>query len=93
LCELEDKDKRDLVSDQTIEEVCVGSWVRVTGFFPGIEETYQIVPEAEADYRQKKIAPNSPLAVALLGAREGDKILFHPLAGRFELTVLEIGPC
>ena len=77
---------------QSVEEVSVGTWVKVTGFVPGQEEVFHLVPEEEVDYQRNKIPPNSPLAVALAGAREGDKISFHPPAGDVELTVLEIGP-
>jgi transcription elongation GreA/GreB family factor len=81
------------MTDQLIAEVVVGTRVRLTGFVPGEEETFQIVPVAEADYEQNRIPPNNPLAIALSGAREGDKITFHPPAGDVELTVLEIEPC
>jgi transcription elongation factor GreA len=72
--------------------VSVGTRVKVTGFVPGEEEVFLLVPEEEVDYPQNKIPPSSPLAHALLGAEAGDKIRFHPPAGDVELTVLEVGP-
>jgi transcription elongation GreA/GreB family factor len=80
------------MTERHAEQATVGTWVKVTGFVPGEEEVFHLVPEQEADYRENKIPPSSPLAVALAGAREGDKVPFHPPAGDVELTVLEIGP-
>jgi len=80
------------MTEQPAETVTIGTWVKVTGFVPGEEEVFHFVPEDEVDYQKNKIPPYSPLAVALAGAKEGDKISFHPPAGDVELTVLEIGP-
>jgi transcription elongation GreA/GreB family factor len=78
--------------EQRPGEVTVGTWVKVTGFVPGEEEVFHLVPEGETDYYENKIPPTSPLAVALAGAQEGDRVSFHPPAGEVELTVLEVGP-
>lgn len=71
--------------------VDVGTWVKVTGFVPGEEEVFHVVPEAKTDLLEGKIPPSSPLARVLHGARAGDRVMFHPPAGRVELTVLEVG--
>lgn len=80
------------MSAQRPERVTVGTWVKVTGFVPGKEEVFHLVPEEDADYLENKIPPSSPLAVTLAGSKEGDRVPFHPPAGYVELTVLEIGP-
>jgi transcription elongation GreA/GreB family factor len=80
------------MTEQHAERASVGTWVRVTGFVPGQEDIFHLVPEEEADYLENKIPPGSPLASALEGARPGDRIAFHPPAGDVELKVLEIGP-
>jgi len=76
---------------QSSQQITVGSWFRVTGFVSGEEEVFSIVPESKTDYGQNKISSASPLARALVGAKEGDKVLFHPPGGEVELTVLEVG--
>ena len=72
-------------------EVATGTWVKVTGFVPGEEEVFHIVPETEADPIDNRIPPGSPLARALLGAKRGEKVVFRPPSGEVELQVLELG--
>jgi len=79
------------MTEQRPDKVTLGTWVKLTGFVPGEEEVFHFVPEEEVDYESNKLPPTSPLASALAGAKEGDKIAFHPPAGHVELTVLEIG--
>jgi len=78
---------------QQLEKVTVGASVKVTGFVPGEEEVFHFVPESDADYAENKIPPSSPLAEVLDGAKAGDRVLFHPPAGRVELTVLAVDRC
>jgi transcription elongation GreA/GreB family factor len=77
--------------DEQVQQVTMGTWVKVTGFVPGQEEVFHLVPEGEADLLANKIPPGSPLARRLVGARVGDKVIFRPPAGRVELTILEAG--
>ncbi len=56
----------------------------------GREITYEIVGEDEADAALNRIAPQSPLARALLGARPGDLVTWRRPAGAVELEVLAI---
>jgi transcription elongation factor GreA len=79
------------MTEQSPEKATVGTWVKVTGFVPGEEEVFHLVREEQADYSENKIPPNSPLAVALAGAKEGDRVPFHPPAGDVEIVVLEVG--
>jgi transcription elongation factor GreB len=54
------------------------------------EATYQIVGVDEADAGQGLISWLSPLARALMKAREGDQVRFQSPAGLRELEVIEI---
>ena len=54
------------------------------------ETTYEIVGEDEADATRQRIAPNSPLARALLGAQLGDVVTWKRPAGVVELEVTRI---
>jgi transcription elongation GreA/GreB family factor len=74
---------------QDLGEVAFG--LRVTVVDPeGQAATYEIVGEDEADARQGRIAPNAPLARALLGARVGDQVTWKRPAGTVDLEILRI---
>ena len=54
------------------------------------EQTYQIVGVDETDFSRNRISWISPLARALLKAREGDLVRFQSPAGWREVEVLSI---
>ena len=56
----------------------------------GVETTYEIVGEDEADAPHHRIAPNSPLARALLGAQVGDVVTWRRPAGPLDLEITRI---
>jgi transcription elongation GreA/GreB family factor len=56
----------------------------------GHETTYEITGEDEADATRHRIAPNSPLARALLGAQVGDVVTWKRPAGPINLEVTRI---
>ncbi len=56
----------------------------------GAETTYQITGQDEADATRHRIAPNSPLARALLGAQVGDVVTWKRPSGHIELEVIRI---
>lgn len=56
----------------------------------GKESTYEIVGEDEADAPRHRIAPNSPLARALLGAQVGDVVTWRRPSGALDLEVVRI---
>lgn len=56
----------------------------------GVETTYEIVGEDEADATRHRIAPNSPLARALLGAQVGDVVTWKRPSGPLELEIIRI---
>jgi len=74
-----------------MNQVSVGTWVKVTGFTPGEEEVFSIVPEGRGNILENEIPAGSPLARVLHGAEPGDRVKFSPPAGEVELTVLEVG--
>jgi transcription elongation factor GreA len=77
--------------NQSPEKVALGTWAKLTGFAPGEEEVFHIVPDIEADPIDNKIPPGNPLARALMGARAGDTVVFCPPSGQVELKILELG--
>jgi transcription elongation GreA/GreB family factor len=56
----------------------------------GAEVAYEITGEDEADAALGRIAPQSPLARALIGARVGDVVTWRRPAGAVELEILKI---
>lgn len=72
-----------------LTEVAFGLTVTVADE-DGRETTYEITGEDEADATRHRIAPNSPLARALLGAQVGDVVTWKRPAGAVELEVIRI---
>ena len=56
----------------------------------GQEASYEITGEDEADAQLGRIAPQSPLARALLGAEPGDLVRWHRPSGAVALEILRI---
>ena len=74
---------------QGTDEVAFG--LRVTVADPAGHTTiYEITGEDEADAILGRIAPNAPLARALMGARVGDVVEWRRPAGMIELEVCAI---
>ena len=57
-----------------------------------VQSVYEIVGEDEADATLGLIAPQSPLARALIGSRVGDSVTWRRPAGPVELEVVSIDP-
>lgn len=72
-----------------LREVAFGLCV-VVADEDGREARYQIVGEDEADAAQGRIAPQSPLARALMGAQVGDEVVWHRPSGEMSLIVTAI---
>jgi len=72
-----------------LSEVAFGLAVTVADE-DGRETTYEITGEDEADATRHRIAPQSPLARALLGAQVGDVVTWKRPAGALELEIVRI---
>ncbi len=71
------------------DQVFFGATVTITDE-SGEEQTYQIVGVDETDLRRGRISWVSPLARALIKAREGDTVRFQSPAGWREIEVLAV---
>ncbi len=71
------------------DQVFFGARVTVADI-DGVENTYTIVGVDETDVSQGRISWISPLARALIKAREGDTIRFQSPAGIREMDILEV---
>ena len=79
----------DPAAQENTQQVFFGATVTVCDA-GGCESTYQIVGIDEADAGKGMISWISPLARALLKAREGDAVRFQSPAGPRELEIVEI---
>ena len=80
----------DVAAQQHAEQVFFGATVTIAAVDGADEQTWQIVGVDEADASAGRISWISPLARALLKAREGDVVRFMSPAGLREIEVLEI---
>lgn len=86
---LENSEVVDPALREECDQVFFGATVSVCGR-DGIDHTYSIVGVDEADAGRGRISWVSPLARALLKAREGDIITLQTPGGVEELEVLEV---
>lgn len=57
----------------------------------GMQMTYTIVSESEADLKAFKISSNTPIAKALLGHKVGDLVQVQAPVGVIDFEIIEIG--
>lgn len=74
---------------ENLDQVFFGATIVVCDA-EGIEATYQIVGVDEANASEGRISWISPLARALIKAREGDTVRFQSPAGLREIDIVEI---
>jgi transcription elongation factor GreB len=79
----------DPAAQRDCEQVFFAATVTVSDA-DGIEATYQIVGIDEANAVEGRISWISPLARALMKAREGDTVRFDSPGGLREIDILEI---
>ena len=76
-----------------LDRVFFGATVTIEDVESGEAQTWQIVGVDEADATTGRISWISPLARALLKAREGDAVRFHSPAGLREVEIVDIRYC
>lgn len=64
--------------------------VEVKNHTLGKQETYTIVSSSEADFRQKKISTDTPIAKSLLGKKVGERVTVRVPKGDMEMEILSI---
>jgi transcription elongation factor GreA len=69
-------------------KVSIGSKVVITG--ADGDETFTIVGSAEAAPREGRISNESPVGVALMGRKQGDKVTVQAPAGPVTYTVVSV---
>ena len=51
---------------------------------------YTLVSETEANFKEGKLASNTPIAQALVGKKLGDKVMVKVPAGEMEFEIMDI---
>ena len=76
-------------ANQPRDQVHFGALVKLEDE-EGVEQTFTIVGDDEADVASGKISWASPLARAMIGARVGDTVVWHRPAGQAEVTIVDV---
>jgi len=71
-------------------KVVFGAAVTVVDEETGVETSYQIVGDLEADIKHHRIAVSSPIARALIGRMEGDVTVVRAPGGDREYEILSV---
>ncbi|GFH41201.1 transcription elongation factor GreA [Pseudolactococcus insecticola] len=71
-------------------EVALGKTVTFIEVGEKDEETYKIVGSAEADPFNGKISNESPIAVALIGQKTGDKVVIPLPVGEMTVEIVKV---
>ena len=77
-------------SDINTDEVQILTKVRVRQCNTGMEKTFQIVTDGEANVAEGKISISTPIAKGLMGKKVGDIAQVQVPVGLLEFEVLEI---
>jgi transcription elongation factor GreA len=85
-------DNSEEVDDDSIsvDEVGLGSTVKLKNFRTGKIETFQIVSSNEANFAEAKISDESPIGKGALKKKVGDTFLIEAPAGELKFEILEI---
>ena len=73
------------------DKVLILSKVKLRNVSNGMEVEYKIVPENEANLKEKKISVESPIGKGLLGKKKGDDAEIQVPSGLMKFEVIEIG--
>ncbi len=71
-------------------QVAILSKVKIKNKKNGMEVTYTLVAEEEADLKQNKISIKSPIGQGLVGKKPGDTAVVEAPAGRMQFEILDI---
>ena len=71
-------------------KVSILSKVKIKNKKNGVEVTYTIVSEEEADLKEGKISVKSPIGKGLLGKKAGEVAQIEAPAGKIDFEILEI---
>ncbi|MEE0439396.1 MAG: transcription elongation factor GreA [Ruminococcus sp.] len=76
--------------DISIDEVSLGSTIKLKNFRTGKIETLTIVSSNESNFAEGKISDDSPIGKGALKKKVGDSFIIEAPAGELKFEVLEI---
>lgn len=79
-----------IIENNNDGKVRVGSVVTIKYEDDDEEEEYTIVGTNEADPFENKISNESPIAVAVMGKKEGDKVSVESPNGSFDIEIVKV---
>ena len=79
-----------IIENNNDGKVKVGSVVKIKYDDDDEEEEYTIVGTNEADPFQNKISNESPIALAVMGKKEGDTVSVESPNGSFDIKILKV---
>ncbi len=85
-------DNSEVVDDDdiSIDEIGLGSTIRLHNFRTGKTEIFQIVSSNEASFKDGKISDESPIGKSSLKKKVGDTFIVEAPVGELKFEVLEI---
>lgn len=85
-------DNSEVVADDdiSVDEVGLGSTIRLHNFRTGKTEIFQIVSSNEASFKDGKISDESPIGKGALKKKVGDTFIVEAPVGELKFEILEI---
>ena len=82
----------EIVDDDAIsvDEVGLGSIIKLKNYSNGKIETLQIVSSNEANFAEHKISDESPIGAGAMKKKVGDSFMIEAPAGELQFEILEI---
>jgi len=79
-----------IIENNNDGKVTVGSVITIKYVGDDDEEEYSIVGTNEADPFENRISNESPIAVAVMGKKKGDKVTVESPNGSFDIEILKV---
>ncbi|UVK77197.1 MAG: transcription elongation factor GreA [Sodalis sp. Fle] len=80
----------DVTKVSPSSRVIFGATINIKNLDTEDEQTYRIVGDDEADFKQNLISINSPIARGLVGKEEGDIVMIKTPGGDVEYEILKV---
>lgn len=80
----------DVTQLKNTGKVVFGATVLLHNLETGLEVTYQLVGDDEADLKESKISINSPIARALIGKHEKESVFVQAPSGEIEYKIMQV---
>lgn len=77
-------------SKMDVSKVLILSKVKIKNLSNGAEMTYTLVPENEANLKDRKLSVSSPIAKGLLGKKAGDMVEIEIPAGKIKFQIVDV---